>query len=102
MHTSSHASRILDFSISAKGKMRLKRANEFVAIGTSNQALQLLGDEKYKSTHPIYRRASTGQTNTVTLCTAVIDLKKAMLFVYDDNPGRASSSPFLEFNLRTL
>ncbi|CAF4006096.1 unnamed protein product [Rotaria sordida] len=83
-------------------KMRAKRASEFGDIKISNQALQLLGDEKYKSEHPIYRRASTGQTNTVTLCTALIDFTTSMLYVYDDNPGLKTSSPFFEFDLNSL
>ncbi|CAF1262014.1 unnamed protein product [Rotaria sordida] len=86
----------------SSSKMRAKRASEFGDIKISNQALQLLGDEKYKSEHPIYRRASTGQTNTVTLCTALIDFTTSMLYVYDDNPGLKTSSPFFEFDLNSL
>jgi hypothetical protein len=37
--------------------MRTKRANEFNDIKTLNQALQFLDYEKYKLTHPVYRRA---------------------------------------------
>ena len=85
----------------SKGKLRAKRASEFDDIKTLDQALELLGDEKYQSIHPIYRRASTGQTNTVTLCTAVIDLNKSMLYVYDDNP-KLISLPFFQFDLNTL
>ncbi|CAF5123014.1 unnamed protein product, partial [Rotaria sp. Silwood1] len=39
--------------------MREKRASEFGNIKLLIQALQLLGDEKYESEHPVYRRAST-------------------------------------------
>ncbi|CAF4002262.1 unnamed protein product, partial [Rotaria sp. Silwood1] len=70
--------------ISSKGEMREKRASEFGNIKLLIQALQLLGDEKYESEHPVYRRASTSQTNTVTLYTALIDFTKSMLYVYDD------------------
>jgi hypothetical protein len=82
--------------------MRAKRASEYDDIKTLNQALQLLGDEKYKSTHPVFRRVSTGQTNTVTLCTSLIDFKKSMLYLYDDNPALTTSSPFFEFDLNSL
>ncbi|CAF4885711.1 unnamed protein product, partial [Rotaria sp. Silwood1] len=75
-------------------KMHVKRASEYGDIKTLNQAVQLLDNEKYKSTHPIHHRASTGQTNTVTICTSVIDFKKSMLYVYDDNPALTTSSCF--------
>lgn len=78
------------------------RAEEFGDVKTVNSALQLLGDEKYKSIHPIYRRSSTGQTQTVTLCTTLIDLNTSMLYVYDDNPGLLTSLPFFKFDLNSL
>ncbi|CAF1159031.1 unnamed protein product [Rotaria sp. Silwood1] len=82
--------------------MHVKRASEYGDIKTLNQAVQLLDNEKYKSTHPIHHRASTGQTNTVTICTSVIDFKKSMLYVYDDNPALTTSSSFFEFGLNSL
>ncbi|CAF0788460.1 unnamed protein product [Adineta steineri] len=81
---------------------RAKRASEFEEIKVLNQALEFLGDEKYKCSHPVYRRSSTGKTNTVTLCTAVIDLNKSMLYVYDDNPQLTTILPFFQFDLNTL
>lgn len=82
--------------------MRTKRAEEFGEIKSLNQVLEFLGDEKYSKEHPVYRRSSTGQTTTVTLCTAYIDLNKSMLYVYDDNPLSNKVVPFFEFGLDSL
>jgi hypothetical protein len=88
--------------VSFQGKQRTKRAEEYGELRTLDQTLQFLGDEKYKSSHPVYRRSNTGKTNKVTLCTAVIDLKKSILYVYDDNPDPKISSPFFRFDLNNL
>ena len=82
--------------------MRTQRADEFGDIKTLTQALQLLGDEKYQSEHPVFRRSTTGQTNTVTICTAYMDLNKSMLYLYDDNPTMDKIVPFFEFGLDSL
>jgi hypothetical protein len=79
---------------------RLKRAQEFGEIFTTDDGLRLLGDTENKS-YPIFRSPSDIDIKTVTLCTVHVNFRTLEFIVYDHNP-KENNQPAFIYDLKTL
>jgi len=79
---------------------RWKRGQELGEIFTIDDAICLLGDNKYEL-FPIFRVPNQQDVNNVTLCTVHINFLTLELFIYQQNP-KENKQPAFIYNLADL